>query len=77
MYKNTRYGTDEYLKQDLDKKERAFYNAVIGFVTNVSKMASPDVADLSREIDVLKDLNYEYKQAFEQCGEEYGLNDAK
>lgn len=74
MYKDFTFGTKEYQEQEIQKAEMRLKLAVVGFTTFITSnnSASSDVDFLSESLDLLDELNYQYKNAVNSFNSKYG-----
>lgn len=74
MYKVFTFGTKEYQEQEVQKAELRLKLAIVGFTTFIvsNDSASSDVDFLSESMDLLDELNYQYKDAVNNFNNKYG-----
>lgn len=74
MYKDFTFGTKEYQEQEVQKAELRLKLAIVGFTTFIvsNDSASSDVDFLSESMDLLDELNYQYKNAVNNFNNKYG-----
>lgn len=74
MYKDFEFGTKEYEEQQVQKAELRLKLAIVGFTTFIvnNNSASSDMDFLSESMDLLDELNYQYKNAVNNFNNKYG-----
>lgn len=74
MYKDFTFGTKEYQEQEVQKAELRLKLAIVGFTTFIvnNNSASSDMDFLSESMDLLDELNYQYKNAVNNFNNKYG-----
>lgn len=74
MYKDFKFGTKEYEEQQVQKAELRLKLAIVGFTTFIvnNNSASSDMDFLSESMELLDELNYQYKNAVNSFNTKYG-----
>lgn len=74
MYKDFEFGTKEHEEQQVQKAELRLKLAIVGFTTFIvnNNSASSDMDFLSESMDLLDELNYQYKNAVNNFNNKYG-----